>query len=67
MTGAVETGRKIKCPPMQALDCKEFTSGYWEWCYLFLIDVVCQYGYPSLFITISPSEWTFPKLRIICI
>ena len=52
---------------MQALDSKKFTSGYWEWCHLFLIDAVRQYGYLSFFITISPCEWTFPNVRIICI
>ena len=60
--GAVESGRKHNCTPLQSLDCKEFCTGYWQWCHLFLIDAVKQYGYPSLFITISPSEWTFPKV-----
>lgn len=60
--GAVESRRKHNCTPLQPLDCKEFCSGYWQWCHLFLIDAVRQYGYPSLFITISPSEWTFPQV-----
>ena len=65
IAGAVEAGRKFKCSPIQALDCTEFTYGYWEWCHLFLIDVVRQCGYQSLFITISPSEWSFPKVEAI--
>ena len=60
--GAVESRREHNCTPLQLLDCKEFCSGYWKWCHLFLIDAVRQYGYPSLFITISPSEWTFPQV-----
>ena len=28
IAGAVEAGRKFKCSPIQALDFKEFTSGY---------------------------------------
>ena len=65
ITGVAEAGQKFKCSPMQSLDCKRFTSGYWEWCHLFLINAIGQYGYPSLFIIISPSERTFPKVRII--
>ena len=60
--GAVESAKKFKCTPKQALDCKEFSASFWEWCHLFLIDAVKQYGYPSVFITISPSEWLFPKV-----
>ena len=61
-SGAVESGKKYHCTPLQSLDCKEFSTGYWQWCHLFLLDAVRQFGYPSLFITISPSEWSFPQV-----
>ena len=61
-SGAVEAGKKYHCTPLQSLDCKEFSTGYWQWCHLFLLDAVRQFGYPSLFITISPSEWSFPQV-----
>ena len=43
-----------------ALQDKPFSVGYWDWQHRYLIDAVCQFGFPSLFITISPSEWSFP-------
>ena len=61
-SGAVQSGKKYHCGPLQSLDCKEFSTGYWQWCHLFLLDAVRQFGYPSLFITISPSEWSFPQV-----
>ena len=59
--GAVESGRKHNCTPLQSLDWKEFCTGYWQYCHLFLIDAVKQYGLLDLFITILPFEWTFRK------
>ncbi len=44
----------------QALDDKPFASGYWQWQHPYLMDAVRQFGYPSIFLTISPSEWSFP-------
>ena len=61
-SGLVESGTKYHCTLLQLLDCKEFSTGYWQWCHLFLLDAVRQFGYPSLFITISPSEWSFPQV-----
>ena len=63
ITGAIEAGRKFKYSPMQALDSKEFTSGYWEWCHLFLIDAVRQDGYLSFFITSLHVSGLFPMLE----
>ena len=37
-----------------------FSKTFSQHQHLFLIDAVHQYGFPSLFITISPYEWTFP-------
>lgn len=44
-----------------SLDTKTFSIEYWRWHHRFLIDAVFQYGPPSIFITLSPFEWTFPK------
>ena len=60
--GAVETAKKFKCTPKQALNCKEFSAGYWQWDHLFLVDSVKQFEWPSVFITVSPCEWTFPQV-----
>ena len=61
-SGAVESGKKYHCTPLQSLDWKEFSTGYWQWCHLFLLDAVRQFGYPYLFITTSLSEWSFPQV-----
>ena len=37
-------------------------QGFWEWYHLVLQDAVRQYGWPSAFITKSPSEWSFPQV-----
>ena len=57
--GAVESVKKFKCTAKQALDCKEFSAGYWQWDHLFLVDAVKQFDWPSAFVTLSPCEWTF--------
>ena len=54
--GAVESAKKSKCTPKQALDCKEFSAGLWHWWHLFLINGVRQFSWPFGFITVSPSE-----------
>ena len=43
-----------------ALQEKPSSIGYWDWQHRYLIDAVRQFGFPSLFITISPSERSFP-------
>ena len=48
------------CSPNRSLENKSFSKTFWQHQHLFLIDAVHQYGFPSLFITISPYEWTFP-------
>ena len=47
-SGAVESEKKYHCNPLQSLDCKEFSTGYWQWCHLFLLEAVRQFGYPCL-------------------
>jgi hypothetical protein len=36
------------------------TAEFWKWQHHYLIDAVRQFSFPTLFITISPSEWSFP-------
>ena len=59
ITGAISQGRHSHCSPYRSLASKAFSPAYWENRHHHLVDVVHQKGYPSLFITISPSEWTF--------
>ena len=61
VSGAISACRGTLRSPATALDSKPFSSEYWRWQHRYLIDAVRQYGYPSLFLTISPFEWTFPK------
>ena len=44
----------------QALQDMPFSKGYWDWQHPFLIDSVQKFSFPALFITINPSEWSFP-------
>ena len=60
ITGAVNTSKASGCSPNRSLENKSFSKTFWQHQHLFLIDAVHQYGFPSLFITISPYEWTFP-------
>ena len=65
VSGAIASARHMKCSPARALDCKVFFAGYWKKQHRLLIDAVRQFGYPDLFITLSPYEWTFPFHEII--
>ena len=65
VSGAIATARHMKCSPATALDNKIFSSGYWKMQHRLLIDAVEQFGYPDLFITINPYEWSFPFHDII--
>ena len=60
ITGAVNASKASGCSPNRSLENKAFSKTFWKHQHLFLIDAVHQYGFPSLFITISPYEWTFP-------
>ena len=60
VSGAITTARKKYCTPARALDAKTFSADYWRWHNYCLIDAVRQFGPPTLFLTISPSEWSFP-------
>jgi hypothetical protein len=65
VSGAIASARHMKCSSARALDCKVFFAGYWKKQHQLLIDAVRQFGYPDLFITLSPYEWTFPFHEII--
>ena len=60
ITGTVNASKASGCSPNRSLKNKSFSKTFWQHQHLFLIDAVHQYGFPSLFITISPYEWTFP-------
>ena len=40
--------------------CQSFFFGYWKTQHRLLIDAVNQFGYPNLFVTLSPYEWSLP-------
>ena len=60
VSGAIASARKLNCSPNKALEAKAFSSEFWRWQHRYLLDAVEQFGTPSLFITISPYEWSFP-------
>eukprot|EP00959_Pyramimonas_sp_CCMP1952_P442397 9261236-Pyramimonas_sp.AAC.1 len=47
-------------PMRLAMGGHSFTPEYWKVRHDALIDAVKQLGLPSLFITVSPYEWSFP-------
>lgn len=59
ITGAVNQANFAGCTPYTALSSKTFSPSFWQRQHRYLLDVVRQKGFPNLFITISPSEWTF--------
>lgn len=60
ITGAINTAAKSGCSPAKGLEAKTFSHQYWKNQHHLLIDAVRQFGYPTLFLTLSPFEWTFP-------
>lgn len=60
VSGAIASAGKMNCSPNKALEAKAFSSEFWRWQHRYLLDAVEQFGTPSLFITISPYELTFP-------
>ena len=44
----------------EALSSKPFSPERWRTYHMALVDLQSQIGWPSLFITISPYEWSFP-------
>lgn len=46
--------------PASSLEGKTFMQQYWLNQHWYLVDTVCQFGFPTLFVTISPFEWSFP-------
>lgn len=63
VSGAISSCRGTLRSPATSLDGKPFSIEYWRWQHRFLLDAVKQFGYPSVFITISPYEWTFPQAQ----
>ena len=60
ITGAINSAKQAQCSPATALEAKTFSHQYWTNQHRYLIDAARQFGFPSMFITISPFEWTFP-------
>lgn len=58
ITGAINASKASGCSPNRSLENESFSKIFWQHQNLFLIDAVHQFGFPSLFITISPYEWT---------
>ena len=54
VTGAINSARVLNCSPLRALDTQTFLPDYWQWQHRFLLDAVSQFGFHSLFLTISP-------------
>lgn len=59
ITGAINSAKQGQCSPPTALEAKTFSHQYWANQHHYLKDAVRQFGFPSMFITISPFEWTF--------
>ena len=67
-SGAIQSAQQFHCSPARALDSKQlFTTTYWQWQHRYLLDCIRQYGYPHLFVTISPYEWSMPKVCILMV
>ena len=60
ITGAINSAKQAQCSPTTVLEAKTFSHQYWMIQHRYLIDAVRQFGFPSMFITISLFEWTFP-------
>ena len=60
VSGAISTARYFSTSAATSLSTKTFSLDYWRWHHRYLVDAVRQYGFPDVFITISPYEWTFP-------
>lgn len=60
VSGALSSGRFRMCSLARSLETKPFSAEYWKWQHRFLKDAVQQFGPPSIFLTISPYEWSFP-------
>ena len=50
----------MKAPMRMALAGQSFSPEYWKVHHAGLVDMAKQLGHPTLFVTISPYEWTFP-------
>ena len=61
MSGTIDSAKKYNVSPATALDSKAFSHTYWRWQHSLLLDAVAQFGFPTLFITLTANEWHFPK------
>ena len=59
-SGAIGSARYFNTSAATSLSTKTFSLDYWRWHHRYLMDAVRQYGFPDVFITLSPYEWTFP-------
>eukprot|EP00435_Cladocopium_sp_Y103_P025548 s4273_g6.t1 len=53
----------VEAPMRLAMGGYSFAPEYWQTRHAALVDVVKQLGYPTLFITVAPYEWSFPFHR----
>ena len=60
VSGAINAAKISHCSPNYALETKMFHPTYWKNHFNMLVDAIKQHGYPHLFVTINPYEWTFP-------
>ena len=59
VTGTISTSRVFDTSAATARSTKTFSLEYWKSHHQYLIDAVRQFGYPDVFITISPYQWSF--------
>ena len=59
VSGAISSARQFQTSAATSLSTKTFSVEFWRWHHRYLMDAVRQYGYPDVFITVSPYEWTF--------
>ena len=54
--------RNLQCgvPLQLMLSGESFSPLYWRRAHLSLLDIVRQRGFPQIFLTIAPYEWSFP-------
>lgn len=57
---SINSAKKAQCSLTTSLEATTFSHQYWANQHHYLINAVRQFGFPSVFITISPFEWTFP-------
>lgn len=56
----VALSRKMSGNADSSLELQHWSPEYWAHQHAVVLDIVDQLGYPDVFITISPYEWSFP-------